>query len=91
MPAYTMLISWTGKVKDLFHASERGCCHASAERHLIRSGRACRAYRHARDSARCDISRRLSHAKPGVTLAIYAHMFHTNDSKAAATINAAFG
>jgi hypothetical protein len=37
------------------------------------------------------ISRRLWHAKPNVTLAIYAHMFHTDDRKAAAAINAAFG
>jgi integrase len=35
------------------------------------------------------ISKRLGHAKPSVTLAIYAHMFHTDDSKAAAVINAA--
>jgi integrase len=37
------------------------------------------------------ISRRLGHAKPSVTLAIYAHMFHIDDSKAAAAINAALG
>ena len=37
------------------------------------------------------ISKRLGHARPSVTLAIYAHMFHTDDSKAAAAINAAFG
>jgi integrase len=36
------------------------------------------------------VSKRLGHAKPSVTLAIYAHMFHTDDSKAAAAINAAF-
>ena len=36
------------------------------------------------------ISKRLGHAKPSVTLAIYAHMFHTDDRKAAAAINAAF-
>jgi integrase len=35
------------------------------------------------------ISRRLGHAKPNITLATYAHMFHTDDSKAAAAINAA--
>jgi integrase len=35
------------------------------------------------------ISKRLGHAKPSVTLAIYAHMFHTDDRKAAAAINAA--
>jgi integrase len=35
------------------------------------------------------ISKRLGHAKPSVTLAIYAHMFHTDDSKAANAINAA--
>jgi integrase len=37
------------------------------------------------------ISKRLGHAKPSVTLAIYAHMFKTDDSKAAAAINAALG
>jgi integrase len=37
------------------------------------------------------ISKRLGHAKPSVTLAIYAHMFHTDDSKAAAAINTALG
>src|SRR5258707_14844585 len=35
------------------------------------------------------VSKRLGHAKPSVTLAIYAHMFTTDDSKAAAAINAA--
>jgi integrase len=37
------------------------------------------------------ISKRLGHARPSVTLAIYAHMFHTDDSRAAAAINAALG
>ena len=37
------------------------------------------------------ISKRLGHSKPSITLAIYAHMFHTDDSKAAAIINAALG
>jgi integrase len=35
------------------------------------------------------ISQRLGHARPSVTLAIYAHMFTSDDSKAAAAINAA--
>jgi integrase len=35
------------------------------------------------------ISKRLGHAKPSVTLAIYAHMFTSDDSKAAAAVNAA--
>ena len=35
------------------------------------------------------VSKRLGHARPSVTLAVYAHMFHTDDSKAAAAINAA--
>lgn len=35
------------------------------------------------------ISKRLGHGKPSVTLAIYAHMFTSDDSKAAAAINAA--
>jgi integrase len=34
------------------------------------------------------ISKRLGHAKPNVTLAIYAHMFTSDDSKASAAINA---
>jgi integrase len=34
------------------------------------------------------ISKRLGHARPAVTLAIYAHMFTSDDSKAAAAINA---
>ena len=35
------------------------------------------------------ISKRLGHARPAVTLAIYAHMFTSDDRKAAAAINAA--
>jgi integrase len=35
------------------------------------------------------VSKRLGHAKPSVTLAVYAHMFKTDDSKAADAINAA--
>jgi hypothetical protein len=35
------------------------------------------------------ISRRLSHATPNVTLAIYAHLFPKSDDKAAPAINAA--
>ena len=34
------------------------------------------------------ISKRLGHAKPDITLRIYAHMFEKDDSKAAAAINA---
>jgi integrase len=37
------------------------------------------------------ISKRLGHANPRITLAIYAHLFATDDSKAAAAINAALG
>ena len=37
------------------------------------------------------IVERLGHAKPSVKLAIEAHMFHTDDSKAAAAIDAAVG
>jgi integrase len=37
------------------------------------------------------ISRRLGHAKPDITLRIYAHLFRKDDRKAAAAINAAFG
>jgi integrase len=35
------------------------------------------------------IGKRLGHAKPTITLAIYAHLFQKDDSKAAAAINAA--
>jgi integrase len=34
------------------------------------------------------ISKRLGHAKPDITLRVYAHMFRKDDSKAAAAINA---
>jgi len=37
------------------------------------------------------ISKRLGHAKPSITLSTYAHMFDTDDRKAAAAINAALG
>jgi integrase len=33
------------------------------------------------------ISKRLGHAKPSVTLAVYAHMFTSDDRKAAAAVN----
>lgn len=36
------------------------------------------------------ISKRLGHAKPDITLRIYAHLFRKDDSKAAAAINTAF-
>ena len=35
------------------------------------------------------ISKRLGHAKPDVTLRVYAHLFQKDDAKAAAAINAA--
>jgi integrase len=35
------------------------------------------------------ISKRLGHAKPDITLRVYAHMFRKDDSRAAAAINAA--
>jgi integrase len=35
------------------------------------------------------ISKRLGHATPGITLAVYAHRFRQDDGKAAAAINAA--
>ena len=35
------------------------------------------------------ISKRLGHAKPDITLRVYAHLFRKDDSKAAAAINAA--
>jgi integrase len=34
------------------------------------------------------LSKRLGHAKPSVTLAVYAHMFNSDDSKAADAVNA---
>jgi integrase len=36
------------------------------------------------------ISRRLGHAKPDITLRVYAHLFRKDDTKAAAAINATF-
>jgi integrase len=36
------------------------------------------------------ISKRLGHAKPDITLRVYAHLFLNDDGKAAAAINAAF-
>jgi integrase len=36
------------------------------------------------------ISKRLGHAKPDITLRIYAHLFRKDDGKAAAAINTAF-
>ena len=36
------------------------------------------------------ISKRLGHAKPDITLRVYAHLFRNDDSKAAAAIDAAF-
>jgi len=35
------------------------------------------------------ISKRLGHAKPDITLRIYAHLFQKDDGEAAAAINAA--
>jgi integrase len=35
------------------------------------------------------ISKRLGHAKPDITLRVYAHLFKESDAKAAAAINAA--
>jgi integrase len=55
------------------------------------------ALRHTHASALIDagvdivtISRRLGHAKPDITLRVYAHLFQKDDSKAAAAINAMF-
>jgi integrase len=36
------------------------------------------------------ISKRLGHAKPDITLRIYAHLFRKDDRKAAEAINASF-
>jgi integrase len=36
------------------------------------------------------ISKRLGHAKPDITLRVYAHLFRNDDTRAAAAINAAF-
>jgi integrase len=35
------------------------------------------------------VSKRLGHASPNVTLAVYAHFFRDHDDKAAAAVNAA--
>jgi integrase len=47
--------------------------------------------RHTHDASNdiVTISKRLGHVKASATLAIYAHMFHTDDGKAAEAINAA--
>jgi integrase len=37
------------------------------------------------------ISKRLGHAKPDITLRIYAHLFRKDDGKAAAAINSILG
>jgi integrase len=37
------------------------------------------------------VSKRLGHANPSVTLAVYSHLFHRDDSAAAAAIDAALG
>jgi len=37
------------------------------------------------------ISKRLGHAKPDITLRVYAHLLRKDDSKAAAAINAILG
>src|SRR5262245_15296852 len=37
------------------------------------------------------ISKRLGHAKPDITLRIYAHLFRKDDGKAAAAINTILG
>jgi integrase len=36
-----------------------------------------------------EISKRLGHSKPGVTLNVYSHLFQTKDDRSAAAINAA--
>ena len=38
-----------------------------------------------------EVHTRLGHAKPDITLRIYAHLFRKDDSKAAAAINAILG
>jgi integrase len=55
-----------------------------------------RALRHTHASQLIDegvdivtISKRLGHAKPDITLRVYAHLFRRDDGKAAAAINAA--
>jgi len=37
------------------------------------------------------VSKRLGHSSPTVTLAVYSHLFASNDSKAAKAINEALG
>lgn len=37
------------------------------------------------------ISKRLGHSSPVITLQVYAHLFHKDDRKASAAINAALG
>jgi integrase len=79
--------AWTFQAiekRDLRHVPRIGSAELSEEipgaldRQLI-----------ARDVDIVTVSKRLGHAKPSITLAIYAHLFHTDDRKAAAAINAA--
>lgn len=70
----------------------------AAEDHIATRGVTFHALRHTHASQLIEagvdivtISRRLGHASPNVTLAIYAHLFRQRDDKAADAINAAMG
>jgi integrase len=56
------------------------------------------AFRHAHASALIasgldivTVSKRLGHASPAVTLAVYSHLFHDTDDRAAAAIDEVLG
>jgi integrase len=69
-------------------------CHTTTPQGVWR-GAAVMTLRHTRASQSIDagvdivtISKRLVHAKPDITLRIYAHLFRKDDGKGAAAINA---
>jgi len=75
---------------------EKALSEEAIERKSIRGHRATLSFHVLRHTSRLidagvafAISRRLGHAKPDITLHIYAHVFRKDDSEAAAAINAA--
>jgi integrase len=82
-----------GKPRSLYAASQAWRGFAES---IGMPGVTYHSLRHAHASQLIDagvdivtISKRLGHAKPDITLRIYAHLFKKDDSKAAAAINAA--
>jgi integrase len=65
----------------------RLCCFGEATFHALRHTHASQPIDEGVDIV--TISKRLGHAKPDITLRIYAHLFRKDDGKVAAAINAA--